>query len=195
MIQYKKHKTPDNIKEYFEILKKEWEDNYEFVMEKFWYLIFSKKVCWKIDTIKKEAIKTKEWLEFYDIYKTIKNNWLSSDRLINKYNSLVDLWLHSLIINNLKKYKKYLEVKNKQEYALMASTYINQARYNDKWEIVEDMSKKWINDIFEERWLEKYIIDNVLTEIQNWEYKNKPKEITNWVVNNIIDYVLWKYEI
>jgi hypothetical protein len=33
----------------------------------------------------------------------------------------------------------------------MASTYINQARYNDKWEIVEDMSKKWINDIFEER--------------------------------------------
>jgi hypothetical protein len=57
------------------------------------------------------------------------------------------------------------------------------------------MSKKWINDIFEERWLEKHIIDNVLTEIQNWEYKNKPKEITNWVVNNIIDYVLWKYEI
>ena len=195
MIEYKKHKTPDNIKEYFEILKKEWENNYEFVMEKFSYLIFSKKVCWKIDTIKKEVIKTKEWLEFYEIYKTIKNNWLSSDRLINKYNSLVDLWLHNLIINNLKKYKKYLEVKNKQEYALMASTYINQARYNDKWEIVEDMSKKWINDIFEERWLEKHIIDNVLTEIQNWEYKNKPKEITNWVVNNIIDYVLWKYEI
>jgi hypothetical protein len=29
-----------------------------------------------------------------------------------------------------------------------------------------------------------------MTEIDCREVKNKPKEITNWVVNNIIDYVV-----
>jgi len=59
----------------------------------------------------------------------------------------------------------------------MASTYINQARYKDKWEIVEDQSKKFLNDLFMDRKLEKTIIDNIMLEINKWEEKQK-KEIT-----------------
>ncbi len=138
----------------------------------------------------KEAIKTPERKEFFDLYKTIKSNGLSDDKLIHKYNKLVAEWLHDKIILNVKQYKTYLEVKKKKEFALMAQTYLNQARYNDKWEIIEDTSKKFINDIFEERKLNKTQIDNCLTEISNWEYKNKPREITTGITNNIIDYIL-----
>jgi len=191
MITYKSQKTPTKTKEYFEMLQQLWEHNWEWQQDKYWISIFFKKVPWKTDRDKKQTIKTPEWIEFFEIYKDIKNNWLSNDNLIIKYNKLVQEWLHDTIIQNLKDYKLYLEVKKKKDYALMASTYINQARYKDKWEIVEDQSKKFLNDLFMDRKLEKTIIDNIMLEINKWEEKQK-KEITFWVANNIIDYVLWK---
>lgn len=190
MIQYKTHKTPEIPKEYLKMLQEMWNDNYLWQQNKFWYSIFYRKVTSKIDKEKKDATKTSEWLEFYEIYKTIKNSWLSNDTLINKYNKLVSEWKHSIVIENLQQYKKYLEVTNKKDYALMASTYINQRRFEDSWNIEIDLSKKFIDDIYKERKLSAEVINNVKTEISSREVKNKPKEITTWVVNNIIDYVL-----
>jgi len=178
------------IKTNYKALEKLWEDNWQLICIDNDKMIFSKKVTSKSDRDKKQAIKTKEFIEFSNLYKTLKPNWLSSDSLIKKYNQLVEQWLHNKIMLNLNQYKKYIEVKRKQDYVLMASTYINKARYEDEWEIVEDMSKKWINDVFIEKWLTSDVIDNVLTEISAWETKNKPKELTNWVLENIIRYVL-----
>lgn len=183
MIQYRV------IKKDLQALKKLWEENWLLCAVDNEYMYFHKKDI-KACKEKKQAIKTPEFIEFATLYKTIKNNWLSSDSLILKYNKLVEQGLHDTIIQNLHSYKKYLEVRKKKEFALMASTYINQARYNDKWEIIEDQSRKFINDLFEERKLNKVQIDNCLTEISNWEAKNKPREITSGIVGNIIDYII-----
>jgi len=43
MIVYTKEKTPETIKEYFELLQKMWADNYIWQQDKFWYCIFYKK--------------------------------------------------------------------------------------------------------------------------------------------------------
>ncbi len=57
---------------------------------------------------------------------------------------------HNKIMENLKDYKLFLEV-NKERNPLQVSTYLNQKRYKDKWEIVRDVSRKWINDIYKEK--------------------------------------------
>ena len=72
----------------------------------------------------------------------------------------------------------YLEVKKKQDYALMAQTYINQARYKDKWEIVEDMSKKFINNIYKEKELNTSEIEFMNAEIKRYEAKHN-REVTD----------------
>lgn len=186
MIQYKTNKTPATPKEYLEMLQEMWNDNYMWQQDKFWYSIFYKKIIWKIDREKKDAIKTKEWLEFYELYKQIKNAWLSNERLIHKYNKLVQEWKHELIMKNLKQYNIYLDVSKKwKEFALQASTYINQKRYDDKWEIVTDMSRKWLNDIYDERKLTVDEIEMLNWEIKKWEATQK-QEIRRWVVENMI---------
>jgi hypothetical protein len=70
----------------------------------------------------------------------------------------------------------------------MAQSYINQARYLDQWEIVEDMSRKFINDIFKELNLTDYEIQNTLTEIQAYEIKHK-REVSDYNVRSIIHYI------
>lgn len=130
--------------------------------------------------------KNKEWLEFKNIYKDIKNSWLSNNILIVKYNKLCDEWLHKEIIENLKQYKIYLEATKKKDYALMAQTYINQERHKDEWEVIKDFSKKFINDIYKEKKLNAEEISNINIEVQAWEVKQN-REITDWIVRNIIN--------
>lgn len=132
--------------------------------------------------------KDEQWLEFRNLYKQIKDSGLSNNALIVKYNTLCKEWLHSKIMDNLKDYKIYLEVTKKKDYALMAQTYINQARYNDTWEIVQDQSRKFINDIFKELELNADEIENVKTEIQAYEKKHN-KEVTDYNVRSLIHYV------
>ena len=129
--------------------------------------------------------KNEEWIEFRDKYKLIKNSWLSANSLIVKYNKICKEWLHSKVMANLEDYTTYLEVKKKKDYALMAQTYINQERYNDEWEIIEDMSRKYINEIYKEKKLSADEISNMNTEIQAYEVKHN-REVTDWVVRNII---------
>ena len=79
---------------------------------------------------------------------------------------------------NLEDYTTYLEVKKKKDYALMAQTYINQERYNDEWEIIEDMCRKYINEIYKEKKLSADEISNMNTEIQAYEVKHN-REVTD----------------
>lgn len=151
-----------------------------------WKMIWSKPV--KKTVTKKEPRKDEKWLEFRTLYNTIKDSWLSNSTLIVKYNTLCDEWLHDMIIENLKQYKIYLETKKKQQYALMAQTYLNQERFRDKWEIIEDQSRKFINDIFKELELTADEISNVKTEIQAYEIKHK-KEVSDWTVRSLIHYI------
>lgn len=153
------------------------------------------KMYWSKKKVQRKSVKeikdTNEWLEFRDLYKTIKNNGLSNATLKDNYNKLVEQWLHETVMWNLVEYKKYLEVKKKKEFALMASTYINQARYKDDWDIIEDLSRKFINDIFKEKDLNSDEIDNITTEISAYELKHK-REVTDWVVRNMIELLLNK---
>ena len=70
----------------------------------------------------------------------------------------------------------------------MVSTYLNQYRFLEKHEIIQDMSRKFINDIYKELDLNSTVIDNVNTEISAYEAKHK-REVTDGVVRNIIHYV------
>ncbi len=149
-----------------------------------WVMYFQKKTARTVT----QSIwdKNKDWLEFRDKYKTIKNSWLSNNSLIVKYNKLSKEWLHTSIMNNLDDYVKHLEAFKKKDYALMAQTYINQQRYKDSWEIVKtDFSTKWINDLLKERKFTVAVCENIMCEVKAWEVKQN-KEMTQWVLENII---------
>lgn len=176
--------TPINL-DYLTPMWKEW---WIYRWEWWGKMIWSKEVKKKVN--KKLYEPTKEFIEFRDKYKTIKKNGLYDQSLVKNYNECVSEWLHKSIMKNLDNYIMYLEVGKKKEFALMPTTYINRKRYLDEWILVKDIWKKWIHDIFKDRELSTVVIDNVLTEIQAWEVKNKPKEITSGIVMNIIDYIL-----
>ena len=59
MIKYKVEKTPNNPKEYLEILKTRWINNWEWQQDKFWYMIFYKKETIPKKTTPKEQIEEK----------------------------------------------------------------------------------------------------------------------------------------
>ena len=59
MIKYEVEKTPDNPKEYLEILKTRWTNNWEWQQDKFWYMIFYKKETTPKKTTPKEQIEEK----------------------------------------------------------------------------------------------------------------------------------------
>jgi len=66
-------------------------------------------------------------------------------------------------MDNLKDYKIHLQTHKKKDYALMASTYINQKRYKDKWDIIStNIVNKWIDDLLREKNLSADIIDNIM---------------------------------
>lgn len=61
MIKYEVEKTPNNPKEYLEILKTRWINNWEWQQDKFWYMIFYKKVT-------TQGTKTKKVVEEEKLY-------------------------------------------------------------------------------------------------------------------------------
>jgi len=186
MIKYKSQPIPTTPKEYLNMLKNMWEDNWSWQQDKFWLSIFYKEVK-KI----KKAIswkETKERLEFITYYrKNITNKWSYWDSLIRKYELTIKDYKHEFIMENLKDYKKFLEV-YKTRAPLQVWSYLNWNRYMDTWDIIEDKSRKFINDIFKEMDLEQVTIDNVLTEIQAYEKKHN-KEVTDYNVRSLIHYV------
>ena len=61
MIKYEVEKIPDNPKEYLEILKARWINNWEWQQDKFWYMIFYKKVV-------TQATRTQKLIEEEKLY-------------------------------------------------------------------------------------------------------------------------------
>ena len=66
MIKYEVEKTPNNPKEYLEILKTRWINNWEWQQDKFWYMIFYKKVTTQgtktQKVVEEEKLYFNEWL-------------------------------------------------------------------------------------------------------------------------------------
>ena len=185
MIEYRITKHNDSI------LTKMWEENRKLITIFDNKMYFSKSI--KSINNKKIYEPTVEFIEFRDRYRKIKKNWLYDQSLIKNYNECVEKWWHKKIMENLENYIKYLEVSKKMEFALMATTYINRKRYLDEWNIVKDMSRNWMNIILREKEFESDIIENIMSEVKVWEAKQK-KEMSQWVFENIITYVLsnWK---
>ena len=84
MIKYKVEKTPDNPKEYLEILKTRWEDNWIWQQDKFWYMIFYKKVVTQATRTKKvveeEKLYFNEWFiawccSYYKDIEELYSDW------------------------------------------------------------------------------------------------------------------------
>ena len=185
MIKYKSIKTPETAKEYLNMLKEFWEDNWSWQQDKFWISIFYKKIVTQAETKTKLEKAWPEYTEFIKTYRSINTKWSYDDRLITKYNNILKEYKHIDIINNLSDYKKHLEAFNKPP--LQVGTYLNQKRFLDNWEIVKvDFTKKWIDDVFKQRNIPQNIIDPVLTEIDRRETMNKGKELTIWILNNMI---------
>lgn len=185
MIKYKSIKTPETAKEYLNMLKEFWEDNRSWQQDKFWLSIFYKKVTTAVETKTKLKIAWVEFTEFINEYRTIKTNWSYDERLITKYNNILKEYKHKGIMKNLSDYKKHLLAFNKP--ALQVWTYLNQKRFLDNWELIKiDYSKKWIDDLFKERNIPQNIIEPVLIEIERREKSNPKKELTIWIIDNMI---------
>jgi len=118
---------------------------------------------------------TPEWEEFIKLFRNINPKWSYDKTLIRKYHKAIKEHSHKLIMDNLTNYKLYLEVK-KTIPPDMVSTYLNQNRFLDKYEVIQDLSRKFINDIFIERKLNKEQIDNALSEINAWGNKTKKRD-------------------
>ena len=104
MIKYEVEKTPDNPKEYLEILKTRWINNWEWQQDKFWYMIFYKKVVTQVDKQAKIDNASPEWLEFIKEYRLINNKWSYDERLITKYHNVLKEYKHTDIMQNLSDY-------------------------------------------------------------------------------------------
>ena len=190
MLQYKYINKSSDIKANLKAITEFWKDNWLYCNQLDNILIFYKKVVKQEETKAKYEEAWTEFTEFIKEYRTINNKWSYDERLVAKYKIVLEKNKHTDIMQNLSDYKKHLEAFNKPP--LQVGTYINQKRYLDKWETIKvDFTKKWIDDIFKQRNIPKYIIDPVLTEINNRETKNKGKELTIWIIDNMILKYKW----
>ena len=178
MIDYRITKADDKI------LTKMWLDNRQLIQ------ILNEKMYWSkiIKATREVKIETEspEYKEFIKAYRELNNKGSYDSRIVSKYHKAIKETPHKEIMENLRQYKLYLEVSNKLKYALQVWTYLNRNSYKDTWDIVEDMSKKFVNDIFKEKELNSDEISYMNTEISAYELKHK-KEVTDWVVRNIIE--------
>lgn len=149
-------------------------------------MYFKKKVISKSEREQKEASKSNEFIEFAELYSTIKNSWLSDDKLIKKYNWLVIK--HNEIMDWLNRYIKKIKAENTaKNFILMASTFINQERWKDEFIILEN--RVWYADSRMLPYLQK--VDEtkaklILDKVRERE-KKMNKECNEWVLQNIIN--------
>lgn len=190
MIKYKFINKSSDIQKNLKAIEKLWEEWFEYCNELDWVLIFNKKVVSKIDREKKEESKSKEFIEFAKLYSTIKNSWLSDEKLISKYNKLV--WQHQDIMDWLNRYIKKIKAENiAKNFILMASTFINQERYKDEFTIMENRvwySQKWLIPLLQDLPEEKAQI--IVDKIREREKKTN-KECNESIAKNIINSIIW----
>lgn len=165
------------------VLRQFWKDGWQLIQILDWKMYWSRELKQTKTPIKwKETKERKEFIEFYR--KNITNKWSYWDPVIRKYEIALESTPHKTIMDNLKDYKLFLEI-NKTRPPLQVTTYINQKRYFDKWEIVKDMSRKFINDIFKEKQLNADEIEFMTKEIETYE-KTQNREASDYNVRAII---------
>lgn len=157
-----------------------WRNNWQLICINEWMMYFSKQV--KQSREQKKAIQTPEYLEFRKAYPS--STGIYDDKLIKKYNDLVNEWLHKDIINAVEQYKKELAVTWQAKIA-NASTFLNQKRWLQNFRVVKDVNEEWVNDML--KWLDALIITQVLETKKQWEKNNPTKKCTPWILANIIE--------
>lgn len=184
MIEYRITKANDKI------LHEMWKNNRQLITISDNKFYFSKEVKKTKSSIKgKETKERKEFIEYYR--KHITNKWSYAEPLIRKYELHLKDIDHDKIMQNLKDYKLFLEV-NKTRSPLQAPSYLNSKRFLDDWEIIEDKSRKFIEDICKELNLTALEIDNLNSEIDSYEKKHN-REVSDYNVRSLIHYIrTWK---
>lgn len=134
----------------------------------------------------KKAIQTKEYLEFRELYKKMSANWIYDDKFIKKYNKLVSEWLHQTIIDSIPRYEKECVLLNRPYKN--ASTFINQKTRIQEFRVVKTKEEEWVNDMIKD--FTEYQIKEIIKTYKEWE-KTQHKDITKWVLQNIIDKIVW----
>lgn len=128
----------------------------------------------------KNLLQTPQYLEFKEKYPS--KTWIYDDKLIIKYNKLVEEWLHTQIINSIEMYKKEIEITWKP--VANASTFLNQKRWNEKFKVIKNKNEEWQNELLKD--LPIKIIEQVIEKKKEWESTMK-KDISEWVFKNIIE--------
>lgn len=180
MIKYRIIKAND------EALHTMWKENWELVSISDSKMYFMKKIVSKQDREEKQLTKSPEFIEFAKKYYIIKDSGLSDEKLIAKYNKLIDK--HQEIMNWLDKYIRKIKAENIAiNFILMASTFISQERWKDEFTIMENrvwFAQKWmlpyLQDLPEER------IQFIVNKVREREKKYN-KDCTEWVLQNIIN--------
>ena len=128
----------------------------------------------------KNAIKTQEYLEFRDKYPS--KTWIYDDKLIIKYNKLVEEWLHKNIMDGIERYAKELEVTGKP--ICNASIFLNQKRWQEELKVVKNKEDEWMNALFTN--LDAETIKLVKQKIS--DRRAEKKHVNEEVVRNIIEH-------
>ena len=168
--------NPTNIKRLSEAGKKGW----RLVTIYEWHMFFSRDK--KQTREQKKLEQTKEYLEFREKYKKLSSNWIYDTKLINKYNKLVSEWLHNTILNCIDWYEKECNLLNRP--FLNPYTFLNRQTWLQEFKIVKNKEELWINDMLKD--LPEQTIKDVTKTYKEWE-KTMHKDITEWVLKNIID--------
>ncbi len=181
-----KKPIPESIEEYCKIRKEADKNWYRWTNDALGYMIFEQKRTTKSIEWK----ETKEWLEFIKLYREINKNGSYAKTLLRKYELVLKENKHEDIIKNLKQYKEHL-ILFPSKPALQVSTYLNQNRFKDDWELIKtDFASKWQDDRLKELKVPVNCIDPIKTEIQAWESKHGAmREMTI----GILDQIIWKY--
>lgn len=130
----------------------------------------------------KRADHTPEYIEFRKLYPS--DAGIYDSKLITKYNKLVAEWLHKQIIEAVTLYKKELEVK-KQTKIANASTFLNQQRWMQNFKVTKgEPWKEWMDAMLKP--LDATQIEKVLAISKEWKDKNPIKELTEWILQNMI---------
>lgn len=165
-----------------------WKESWQLVTISEWKMYFSRQ---SKRNIKQNTEITKEYNEFKMLYP--KSSWITSPQVVNKINKLVKEWKYQEMIDWVTKYVRFVKVNNLiSKFILNPLTFLNQERWKDWFDIVNIKlwaSESWMNKLLET--LTEIQIQNVLNEKNDYKKRFPKKEITEWIIQNIINKVLW----
>lgn len=179
MIQYRITKADDHI------LQQMGETNWQLISITDGKMYFSKK-SWKTRDIKTDK-ESSEWLEFITLYRKINNNGSYAKTLVKKYHECLKEKDHKYMMDKLREYQKHLEAFTSKP-TLQVSTYLNQWRYNDTYELIKvDYVNKWKDDMLKEQEVPQECIDAIMSENNKWVSNHwQMREMTAYVFQEII---------